>query len=316
MARQRQQDEGRKETDERLLALFDEINLLYGPVIDSEKSKIRDLTADFEKKSQKQRLKLKNGAISQAEFDTWLAVYLYSSGVFMNARDEIAEAYVNADSKARKAIYETLYGTYAGGFNYGTFQAETISNRDTKFKPLTEKTVRKRKRVPFVLPDEKEQKRMEKKDRKWNRNKVYSAVLGALSNGGDVEEVVTRVEQVGRSNISAIQKTAVTKTNEAENKGRLDAYKRAVKHGIPVKKMWRTMLDERVRESHVRLEHQVRDIDERFSNGLMYPGDPHGPLEEIMNCRCILEIWYGDIQDILNVGEKWRDWKKRHGIEA
>ena len=30
------------------------------------------------------------------------------------------------------------------------------------------------------------------------------------------------------------------------------------------------------------------DVEEKFSNGLMYPGDPNGMAKEVVNCRCAL----------------------------
>ena len=54
-------------------------------------------------------------------------------------------------------------------------------------------------------------------------------------------------------------------------------------------KIWATMEDERVRPSHVECGEQGAVLmDKPFINGLMYPGDPKGPPEEIINCRCWL----------------------------
>lgn len=51
-------------------------------------------------------------------------------------------------------------------------------------------------------------------------------------------------------------------------------------------KTWVNAGDDRVRDSHIRLDNETVPIDGRFSNGLSYPGDPNGTPEEIYNCRC------------------------------
>lgn len=52
------------------------------------------------------------------------------------------------------------------------------------------------------------------------------------------------------------------------------------------KKTWITQRDEKVREQHVSLDGQTRDMDTVYSNGLQYPGDPSGQASEVVNCRC------------------------------
>lgn len=42
----------------------------------------------------------------------------------------------------------------------------------------------------------------------------------------------------------------------------------------------------RTRESHRRVDGEIRELDEKFSNGLMFPGDPNGSAAEVVNCRC------------------------------
>jgi len=51
---------------------------------------------------------------------------------------------------------------------------------------------------------------------------------------------------------------------------------------------WRTARDADVRDSHQELEGQIVRVGDRFSNGLEYPGDRSGPIEEWINCRCTL----------------------------
>lgn len=53
------------------------------------------------------------------------------------------------------------------------------------------------------------------------------------------------------------------------------------------KKKWLTSGDEAVRDSHAKLDRQIRGIDDPFSNGLMHPGDPNGTASEVVNCRCV-----------------------------
>lgn len=45
--------------------------------------------------------------------------------------------------------------------------------------------------------------------------------------------------------------------------------------------------DDHVRESHQNVDGEVVEIGETFRNGLRYPGDPAGPPEETVQCRCV-----------------------------
>ena len=53
-------------------------------------------------------------------------------------------------------------------------------------------------------------------------------------------------------------------------------------------KRWLSASDADVRDSHAAVNGEVVPVDEVFSNGLAYPGDPSGPPEEVINCRCVL----------------------------
>lgn len=60
--------------------------------------------------------------------------------------------------------------------------------------------------------------------------------------------------------------------------------------GIPFKQ-WVARHDPRTRESHARADGQVVPVESDFTVGgakLFVPGDPEGPFEETLNCRCIV----------------------------
>ncbi len=61
--------------------------------------------------------------------------------------------------------------------------------------------------------------------------------------------------------------------------------------GLPMKKEWIASGGDRSRDSHNDANGQIRPIDEPFAVGmdlLMYPGDPSGSAEEVINCRCVV----------------------------
>jgi uncharacterized protein with gpF-like domain len=61
----------------------------------------------------------------------------------------------------------------------------------------------------------------------------------------------------------------------------------ANRSGAVKNKIWLTSRDDRVRDSHRTLEGQKRPLDQPYSNGLMFPGDPTGPPSETIKCRCV-----------------------------
>lgn len=62
----------------------------------------------------------------------------------------------------------------------------------------------------------------------------------------------------------------------------------AKKAGADVLKQWNAALDKRTRASHARLDGEIRELDEKFSNGMMRPADKNGVAAEVVNCRCAL----------------------------
>lgn len=60
--------------------------------------------------------------------------------------------------------------------------------------------------------------------------------------------------------------------------------------GLQIRKQWVSSRDDRVRDSHnvgTGIDGEIREMDELYSNGCMFPGDPAGPPEEVIQCRCV-----------------------------
>lgn len=66
------------------------------------------------------------------------------------------------------------------------------------------------------------------------------------------------------------------------------AQHKAKEKGADILKQWDATMDGKTRPSHRRVDGEFRELDEPFSNGLQYPGDPSGTAKEVVNCRCAL----------------------------
>ena len=129
-----------------------------------------------------------------------------------------------------------------------------------------------------------------KKDELWNSKKMKSIITRLLNEGSSIPEFSKELANVVGANESATVMRARSVATMAQNKSRLDALKYAEKRfGVKYVKIWDNSHDNRVRESHVRVNGERRALDEKFSNGLLYPGQSGSPWKEIANCRCSLK---------------------------
>jgi HK97 family phage portal protein len=81
-------------------------------------------------------------------------------------------------------------------------------------------------------------------------------------------------------------RAAVIVENEVLAAGNYGNRLGAVKSGEYTLKTWRTRRDTLVRDLHVRMEGESTALSGYYSNGLMFPCDPSGPPEQVINCRC------------------------------
>lgn len=146
---------------------------------------------------------------------------------------------------------------------------------------------------------------------------VYDLIAGQVSEevnlGSSIPKLSARIEQT----LSATgtdrwenRATTVARTEAigALNAARLDSFKAYAEEWgeTDLMKVWVSTKDARTRPSHVAADKQRVPLDQPFQVGgaqLQFPGDPTGPADECINCRCTLllvgadeEIDYSDRQ--------------------
>ena len=110
-------------------------------------------------------------------------------------------------------------------------------------------------------------------------------------NGEDTNKLIKRIQKITELKLSDITRIARTQTTRIENLARTDAYKVAEKQGYKVFKQWVAVSDNRTRDAHKHADGQMVEINDPFVVGgekLMFPGDPNGSPENIINCRCTM----------------------------
>lgn len=82
---------------------------------------------------------------------------------------------------------------------------------------------------------------------------------------------------------------AQTEIGSATNWAQYNVAQEAAAMDVPMEKEWLSLRDDRVRDDHRSANGQRQPMDEPFLVGddeLMYPSDPSGSPEEVINCRC------------------------------
>lgn len=124
---------------------------------------------------------------------------------------------------------------------------------------------------------------------------ITAQVSRGIANGYSYEQVAQQLalKMKGTYNnaggaLAYAMRIARTEGHRIQIQGAMDACYKARDMGADVVKQWDSTLDDSTRESHIAVDGEIRELDEEFSNGLMFPGDPSGKAAEVINCRCAL----------------------------
>lgn len=157
--------------------------------------------------------------------------------------------------------------------------------------------------VPFVFPiDQKKVTKAMVHDTKlskslYNRlgedvNLLKKRIANNISRGiATADSYINIARNIANGTSISINNTmriARTEGHRIQCAAAYDVQHEARDAGADIVKQWDATLDGHTRETHAMCDGEIVELDETFSNGLEYPGDPAGDAEEVINCRCAL----------------------------
>lgn len=319
MARKKLSDPAHEETDKLIKKIERKVTREYTQAANEVQKKLDKYFERFAVKDAKKLSEVKAGVLSREKYLEWRKNQMLIGDRWKEMRNLLSQDLHNANRIARNIVNGYMPEAYAMNFNYGVFQVEKLAYVNTSFTLYDRSTVERilRDDPEILQPPGKQmlktfgdfdayksgkpvkirpqtQKAFDKlirenRDVRWQEGKLQSVTLQSVLQGESIPNMAKRIANtMGELNRRSTIRYARTAMTEAENAGRVDSYKRARDMGIGVSHQWMATHDSRTRSSHRRLDGEIVEVGEEFSNGCRYPGDPNGAPEEIWNCRCTL----------------------------
>lgn len=127
------------------------------------------------------------------------------------------------------------------------------------------------------------------------KKNVISELQRGFSTNMAYADIARNISNWGTADLNRSKRIARTEGHRVQCKADLNCAYRARQMGCDTVKQWNATLDGKTRDSHAAIDKEWKELEETFSNGLMYPGDPKGKAAEVINCRCSLDDvprWY------------------------
>lgn len=274
--------------DELLKELEQKLTKEYKDTEAVVRQKIVYFTKEFDKENQLMQKKVKAGEIGKKEYQKWYKDQIITKKWSNKMAKEISKDITSANETASKIINNDTSEV----FLFGCQEAKKELGEYFEFEVFDQKQLGK------IVQDNQDLLPKSKvdipKDRKWNEKRIRSALLQSAVKGESVQKLSKRLEVVVGMNKTSAIRNARTMMTASHNMGKLETGYEAEKLGISVRKKWVATFDDRTRASHRHLHGETVDINEEFSNGLMFPADPDGDPEEVYNCRCTIRYVRGE----------------------
>lgn len=291
----RKKDYAESKTDEMLSDLEKRIEKEYRTAYNEVSEKYLNFIKGSAVREEEKLRQLQEGKITEADFKKWKEGQVFIGKRWSDMADELAQDLTKVDKKALSMTNGFLPDAYALNHNYATYEVEKRFGINSSYTLYSRETVERLLRDdPNMLPKRKVDV---PKDKRWNKQHINSAITQGVLQGDDLRSISKRLRSVTDMDKTAAIRNARTMMTGAQNSGRIDAMKRMKGIGVNVKKEWIATLDHHTRASHGRLDGEIVDIDKKFSNGCMYPGDPNGLPAEVYNCRCTIGYNFPEYPD-------------------
>lgn len=286
-------DYGERVAEQAIARIFRKLTKIYKQAEKDLQKKLDVFTARYVALDKANQAKVASGEMTKKDYRKWLQGSVFIGKLWKNKVNQVSKVLTNANDQATKIINNIRFSVFSENYNHQSYEIEKNINGVVSFDIYnTDAVARLVKERPKMLPAYKVD---QQKDYIWNRQKVEDIITQGIIQGESIDKITARMmDGLCTQNENKMRMFARTAMTAAQNAGRLQQMKDAKKKGVKVKKRWVATLDERTRDSHQALDGDTIEVEERFANGLMYPGDPNGAAKEVFNCRCkIIQIFEG-----------------------
>ena len=120
------------------------------------------------------------------------------------------------------------------------------------------------------------------------KRSISAEISRGVAGGMSLNEIARNISSATKAPMSRARTIVQTESHRIQQAARQNARLTAKSKGAEIVKQWNSTLDGETRDTHRKLDGQIRELDEPFEIGgmkAMYPGDFGDPAEDC-NCRC------------------------------
>jgi len=260
--------------------------------------KIRNYFAEFEELDAERKGWVDSGKWTKQQYEQWRLARMANGKRFVSLRNDLAERMTNSHGIALEYINDAMPRVYALNHNFTAYMIEkqaAAKGMQAAFNLYDEATIKNLiMNNPDLMPEynpyfPKSLGLKVPKDLAYGKQQITSEITSGILQGKSVFDIADSLQhRISTMNRTSAVRAARTAMTAAQNGGRMASYREAEAMGIKLKKQWLCTNDYRTRDSHASHDGETVDPNKKFSNGLMYPGDPAGAPAEVYNCRCTM----------------------------
>lgn len=281
--------------DAELEGLESDLTALYANATNEVLSEFTRYSKKIEPELREWQELLEQGQITETEYQARVRNKIFKNALYEATVKALTNTLVSTDVAAMALIRGDLPYVIAQSYNFvqslGWKAADDAGFSVGTFQIYNARAVQKLiKDKPEVLPHVDLPL-----DKKWNKDQINNVITHAIVQGEDIPTISKKLQTVVHMDKTTATRTARTAMTYAENLGRDESYENLKAKGLPVRKRWNAVIDERTRDTHRQLNGTYANKDDLFGEGILdvllrCPADPTGEPQEIYNCRCRLGV--------------------------
>ena len=120
------------------------------------------------------------------------------------------------------------------------------------------------------------------------KKQIAEEITRGISTGMMYNEITRNLKDYARISKNRAATIVRTEGHRIQVAAQRNVMQKASDAGADIVKIWNATLDGKTRPAHAKIDGEIRELDEKFSNDMEYPSDPEGGAAEVINCRCRL----------------------------